>query len=718
MASDEKNHHLLGTSRNELSGPLHIIEGAVPEGLTGAFYCMYQAGSVNSNGLPFPETHSDKSYNHEYGSPIMNGDGMCVAVFFDADGPSVKTSLMKTPCYYADEATRWGAEHHKLMGFRNFGITRMSLMLGSRNFLNTAVVPVQFAYQKSPGLIATYDVGRPFAINPRNLELVTPVGKNKEWLNAQPAKVPWPFGVVQSSAHPMFDPHTSELFTVNYIRESGSHVLHEKTVVHLKEDHKTFKQKLEELASRLLHSNELEHVKDQVAHFFHNLDVELSGKGEKTNPVSGECEVHLWRWDGENSPQKWLLQDQDGNPLNIKECMHQMGITEHYIILTDCSFKFSIDLLLNNPFPESEKIDRFMRWLLSYPMVPYTTTYLVRRSDLNHSSGTITAYKVDKPIPIETIHYSCNYDDSDGRVTLYGLHNTAVCVAEWLRSYDINYLTGKPLDNEVVSLFAIGSMDLSRMGKWVIDTDKMALLEDESKEFCSAGNLKSDQLGPNTWSLSLYAHRGLTDAREVNDKIKYIWFVSTGTDSRMLSEFIFNLYEKYPNRQLPVEDLVQATKMNLPFCLQRLNTESWAVDQIYQADPLVYLRSVQFIPHEPSRPGIDPQMDGFIMLTVQIGDKDSDGQVTYRTEFWVFDALDIEKGPILKMMHPDVLFCFSLHSTWLPKATHTDWKYRVDIIEDYNEVIDGLPELDKIFVKDFFYKHVYPHFLPNLLLTR
>jgi carotenoid cleavage dioxygenase-like enzyme len=702
-----KNKALLGTSRNEVDVALNIIEGEIPDGLTGVFYAMTQVGSVNSGGLPFPEYNSDGSYNHEYGSPMMNGDGMCMAVYFNEDGPRAKTSIMKTPCYYADEATKWGTEHHSILGFKNFGITRMSLALGGRNELNTAVVPVKFNYQDEPALLATYDVGRPFAFDPVSLDLQTPVGKNTNWKTAEPAQVPWPFGIVQTSAHPMFDPITAEFFTVNYVRDSGSNVLQEKTLHHKKHNPIKFKEKLEALADELHGHHDRSHVQQRVQDFFHNLDAEITGKGHKVNPMQGDCEVYLWRWDGEKEPHQWLLHDQNGNLLEIKECMHQLGITENHIILTDCSFKFSIDLLVSNPFPESQKIDEFVRWMLAYPMVPNTKTYLVKRSDLDLKSNVATAVMLDKEIPAETIHYSCDYAEKDGKIKLYGMHNTAVCMAEWLRPYDINKLTGQPIDPEVVSLFAIGSMDLSRIGKWVMDAENGKLLEDESKVFCEPGDVNGKLLGPNTWSLSLNTHRGLNDALEVNREIKWMWYIATGTDERALSNFIYDMYEEYEHRIYPVEDVLEATRKNLPFTLIRLNTEDWEADQVYQADPLTYFRSIQFIPKSPATPGVDPQLDGFVMVTVQVGEGTQEN-ATYTSQFWVFDAQDIEKGPLVKLQNDALQFCFSLHSAWIPKAAPSTWKYNIDIEEDYNEVIEKC--MDKEFIQQFFDDNVYPHF--------
>ena len=144
----------------------------------------------------------------------MNGDGFIIQVdFTNATNPKVKTKLMKTPCYYADEATKMGSKHHGLMGFHNMGITRISMLLGGRNQLNTATLPVKFKNQKNGSLLATYDVGRPYILDPKSMELVTPVGRASEWMTAQPPMIPWPFGLIQTSAHPVFDPITCLLYT-------------------------------------------------------------------------------------------------------------------------------------------------------------------------------------------------------------------------------------------------------------------------------------------------------------------------------------------------------------------------------------------------------------------------------------------------------------------------------------------------------------------------
>ena len=103
-------------SRKEIDITLQVIEGEIPGDIYGYVFLNSAAGTVNSNGLPFPETSPDNTPNQEFGSALINGDGMMYRFDFSLPGKiGVKTGLFRTPCYYADEATKWGTEkHHKL----------------------------------------------------------------------------------------------------------------------------------------------------------------------------------------------------------------------------------------------------------------------------------------------------------------------------------------------------------------------------------------------------------------------------------------------------------------------------------------------------------------------------------------------------------------------------------------------------------------------------
>ncbi|WP_373520096.1 carotenoid oxygenase family protein [Aquiflexum sp.] len=701
---------LLTTSREEFEAELQILEGTLPDDIFGAFYVSLPVGSVNSGGLPFVSKNPDGSRNAEHGSPIMNGDGMVILVDLNHEpAPLVKTKLMKTPCYYADEATKWGTKHHGLMGFHNMGITRMSMVFGARNELNTATVPVRFKGQNNSSILATYDVGRPFMLDPKSLEIVTPVGKSSEWMNAQPAMVPWPFGIAQTSAHPVFDPITKELFTVNYSRDKSSFTHMEQTIHHLRTNRDEFQSSLEALAKELVDHPDHFHVKAKVHDFFKNLSIKKNG-ADKEPKVKGEVFMYLFKWDGNGPIQRWDVEDQTGEKLIIDECMHQMGITEDFIILTDCAFKFAMDLLFDNPFPGNKLIERLIRRLATVRMEPFTHTYIIKKSEIIEGAEKVTAYKLKNPIPLETIHYSCDYANPGGIITLYGVHNAATCIAEWVRTFDRRATDGKPVDPEYYSLFAVGSMDISRLGKWKINTNTWDIDNDNSIIYENPGNYEEDNLGPNTWTIVLYTYRDMISSDKVVPTIKQLWYVSDGTDNNLLTKFVYRLYKNYPHRKLKLKEIKKVTKKELPFSVTRINLQTMQPEDYYQCAPKTYIRGVQFIPRKTPNPGIPEELDGYLFAPVEVG-IESGGIWSFTSQFWIFDAQDIAKGPICKMGHEKLVFGFTLHTSWLPQAATNEQQYIISIKEDYEEVIDNIPmKADREFLKKFFEAHIYDHF--------
>ena len=184
---------------------LHVIEGSLPHDLQGHVFLVAPVGSVTSNGLPNPDN-----------SHVWNGNGLISR--FDLSGPShikLTTRLARTPCYWADLATRQGSSKQHL-GFSDWGLVRFSLALGVRNQLNTAFVPMRFIEGEPTRLLLTFDGGRPYEIDPVSLNVVTPMGGNNEWRAG--TNFPLPFTPVLSTAHPVFDSTDLTLFSVNYGR--------------------------------------------------------------------------------------------------------------------------------------------------------------------------------------------------------------------------------------------------------------------------------------------------------------------------------------------------------------------------------------------------------------------------------------------------------------------------------------------------------------------
>ena len=704
---------LLFTNRNEVDGNLTIIEGQFPTDISGVFYVIYPSGSVNSDGLPFPEENPQGNYNAEYASPIMNGDGMLIMVNLNTlvnGKPTIKSRLMKTPCYWADYNSRWGTDDHTFFGFLNFGISRISILLGMRNFLNTAIIPARFN-NSNPVLVGAYDVGRPWILDSSTLDLVTPIGGNTEWNPQEGEKVPWAFQSIQTTAHPSFDPNTQELFIVNYIHDMMSVMQNKNAIDHLQRNPEKFRDKLSNLSNKILMQNDPEAAQKDFTMFFRSLNQHMGEEEKVAESDSGKNEVWLYKFTGEQSPmEKWLLHDQNGNPIVIDQCMHQTSVTKDYIILSDSSFKFTLDLLVNNPFPEDKVIDQAIRLALSRPMETFTAIWLIERSTLDPNQNMATAIQLDQPIPVETIHFSCDYDNPDGMITLYGIHNSAMCIAEWLRTYDENYYTGQPIDQDYLSLFAIGSLDISRLGKWKIDAKAGKLLVSDSIQYWDAGNINGPEVGFNTWSLGLYGYKDMISPIANQSQIRVLYYMANGTDPKSMSKFIYNMYKDYPNRVLSLDDVMTANKNCLNFTLISFDTLLMKPIDIYEFSSGIYCRSLNFIPKTDNPLNLDDQKNGYLFCTVQVTFINAAGNKEYQGQYWIFDANNLKGGPICKMMYPYLNWCFTLHSAWIPNNSENNLPYNINIEQDYNQIIAQLPFGDRQIVQEFFNVNVYPNY--------
>lgn len=285
--------------------------------------------------------------------------------------------IAKAPCYYADIATSKVATDCK---FDNRGITRLSEKLGVRNQLNTAFLLMNFG-EGSDRLLVTWDIGRPYEIDPQTLALATLVGWNDEWQAMNPVLAdipflpPFPFKLIQSSAHPCFDVHTKEMFTVNSRRSLS-----------------TFISQLRPLIYGFLALIEVLREPAKLRRVFTSPPVHISIWAKLSTAFKRFVQflynflqlfniftnfVYVIRWDGKSRLQKWKVVHSSGFPIKIGQSIHQIGITEDYIVLMDTVFKFLLEELL--PAQTSKKsvdVERVLRNLIPIRHNYQITTFI------------------------------------------------------------------------------------------------------------------------------------------------------------------------------------------------------------------------------------------------------------------------------------------------------------------------------------------------------
>ncbi len=661
-----------------------MVEGSLPDDVYGHAFFMTPVGWPNGVVPPMDNRPS-----------VINGDGMCVRVDFGSGGATLTSKIVKGPDYWADEATGTVPWYLRPFSrFQNFGLLRGSIRLGTRSFGNTALTPMPD--QRDPDgpirLLACYDAGRPFELDPESLETLSTVGYAREWESQVFAGSPFP--TILSTAHPAYDPNTGETFFANY----GMSGLTMAATIPLIE---AFSQIPLEIQTMLWRFANLFGVEPYEPVFWQRL-IQLSGDlvhwiGQLVGVDIPYDFAHVVLWDGENSPRSWKLMLPDGTPARIRESVHQVGVTKDWVILMDTAFKLRLEQFYTNPVPESDVADRFLRGFTATRQIDGARLLFVRRSDLVAGSEKpcdpfnmpkVKVQTVD--LPLSSCHFLADYDDSDDRLRIHVAHGSALDIGEWVRSYDQLATTGG-LAPAILEGMIASAMDLSRFARYDIRPSSGEVL---GHEICS------DQ--PDTWGVALYAGKQVPVWGPPPPRYRHLYWFCSGLWPELMTNFIYQLYADYPDRLAGLQQVLDQGKEGTPSTLLRIDADDETIADVYRFDDGWTLSSPQFLPRrgtDEAAPADDlsDQMDGYILCNVW-GPDDV-------VQLWLFDAANLAEGPVAKLGSDRLQVGFSMHSAWLPRIEPTEGGYRVDVREDTESKLRWKPLLRSIFEKS-----VYPHF--------
>jgi hypothetical protein len=559
----------------------------------------------------------------EDGTPLYTGDGMIYRLGFEHNKAILKTRITKTPCYYADIAitgasdnTVWKPEttfskRHWLWSyfaaFRNGGPSRFSFLLGGRNQLNTAFLRV------GDRLIVTIDAGRPYEVDPDSLELIAPIGSTDQWLGILPIVsrlVSWvagsyPFDVYINSAHPATDLTkidgitASELgfFTTNY--STGYNGLYRRPVNWI------FDQINKLLKGEANAKEQFGRFTDLIYYRFFGNGSESDCKGESYDDETDkpkEPRLKRWRLVFADGPQK----DQ---PIIVEQSLHQIAITERFIIFADIAFKMEFSQIFSPFFVGFLKLNIFKKYwslgawirakfLRDILPLPKGILYIVDRKYLKEYDF-CTASEPAKPLPAKQIilpyeisHFAADYSNTEGKITLHVGHPNGWDVTEWITRYDRS-VPGKPCLRSDLEGMQVGTTDLGALAKYVIDG--------------SSGEIETIQVlrdAEATWSPSIYTHSELCrdDIDNQEAQVKNIYWITWGFSWELVPQQLYDVYKSRGYRAIPIENLPEQDK---PLTLLRLDTQTMTIIDSFQFPSGYFASSPQFIPSAAPLAGND-----------------------------------------------------------------------------------------------------------------
>ncbi|NES84784.1 MAG: carotenoid oxygenase family protein [Moorea sp. SIO2B7] len=598
---------ILNASREEISEPenLTILEGELPDDLHGHMFIVAPVGNfeLDENRQPILRNIyreiNKRNQTNTSGNTFMNGDGMIYRLDFDEVG-QVKwmQKIANPPDYEVDKGIQEDEdlEYGDLLKFDNFGLTRFSPLLGLRNELNTAFLPIKFGASESERLLVTYDAGFPYEINTQTLEVTDPVGSLEQWTPAfEQQKQPFP--MIFSTAHPVFDGEQRKVFIVSYSRSLFDLLT---SIDILKIFQSVFKFSIKPRKKD---------KKDQwfICHFFSWLKktiqsieviLRLSLQLLSCFNIFRNDSVSLMKWDG-SELNTWKLVDSNNKPIKIRQSIHQMGVTENYIVIMDTSFAVGIEQMINN-WLFDRALPTWLRKLLRITPSPDNVVYIVPREQLDDSESA-EAYQVT--IPREIAHFLVDYSngDDDSKITLHASHLCAVDISQWLRKGDKLATDSGDVPNDLLGMHP-GPMDISLMGRYVIDVSEL-----ESKEPRIISTILNWHKSF-TWAPGLYAYRDiLSPGRTPPEKLEKIYWTTLGLWKELMTKFMYDQYKKYPYRTIPLDEILELAEEGIPSCLYRLDATSANIEDYYEFPRGHMAFSPQFIPRQN---GTDSPTDG------------------------------------------------------------------------------------------------------------
>ncbi len=583
---------------------------------------------------------------------------------------------------------------------------------------------MKFSEDEGYRLLATWDIGRPYEIDPETLELITPVGSNSEWRPMNPLmadlpfKPPFPFPLIQGSAHPCFDFNTKEMFTVNTGRSLTTFISQLRPLIYLV---------LDVLILLRLHPTEdiiiqqpreaeeekeatSQNIFEIIIGFFKNLILAIYNLLQAFNPFSNF--TYLVRWDGKGNIQKWKLVQAFGWPVKIEQSLHQFAITEHYIILIDTAFKMLVEEILPAaPGKKSKCVERFLRNLIDRQQLADNRVYIIRRKALTSDVKKVRVKKAS--IPRGTNHFIADYKNPNHQITLHMANMGTWDAAEWIRDIDeFVFKSGEIDDLEKLYGVIMGPTDISRLGCHILNGESGELIRSDLTDLyenCNSNNSEENKeekpYSQYTWGPALFTCVD-TPPQELQD----IYWSCLGCWPELLTKHGLKLYKNFKYRDVPEHEVINLTKEGIQSNLLRLHIKPLTsvkgsenrleIQDVYQFPSNSFGTSPQFVPRAG---GTGNSTDGYIVCVVHHG---TDEQTDNGNEIWIFDAANLKQGPVCQLWHPELKLGFTVHTAWLPKITKRTATYNIPVEEDYKDLVAKQPPE----IQELFEKEIYPHF--------
>ncbi|MDJ0761001.1 MAG: carotenoid oxygenase family protein [Woeseiaceae bacterium] len=352
-------------------------------------------------------------------------------------------------------------------------------------------------------------------------------------------------------------------------------------------------------------------------------------------PIAPDRHIRLCRWDLEGEIEHWRIDD-----VPHFDSIHDVKVTRSFVVVSDLPF-------VVEPFgPDPTRPRR--------AVADVTNIWIVRKADLRATPPGAAVPHRHLTVPMMGGHMAVEFADDGRELTLFLTHHPMTDLGAGIEPGERGRFTGEAIDADYEGLPEIGNQP-SGIGRYRIDVDAAKVV---------SAKVAVDP--ERFWGGALFTqNHHLAASRE---RPGNLWVSGVGHDPGLVTERWWRTYaEVHENVFVAPRDFPGVA---VPGALARFELDEPRLAELYAYDGGAFPHPPTFVPRIDCR----HDTDGYVLVFVhRDGDKAID----------VFEAGEIERGPIASASAPGFALPLLLHSWWCPKRVGPrPSSYRVDPVQD------------------------------------
>ena len=603
-----------------------VREGGLPADLTGR---------VLFTVFPYEAVFDDRTLASN--PHMLSGPGRLLSIDLDpaADGTlRLQTNFLQVPSW-----------HMRQLAPRAVVRTDFAEVswLGIMNLANTTPLPV-FPQPHPDGrtgrrVLMAYDAGRPSEIDPRSLEHITPVGEPSQYRSAVKSSFS---PLIMTSGHPVYDPEPS-----------AGHP-----------------------RGRLFYTHLVPRALDLV----------------HPSQRSIRADLYVMSWDGTSKPSRPLRVCVDGKPVLLDQASaHQICLTRDHIVIFNATLVLNgsalaepILALLHKSARETwpsalrPGLDRAWRSVSEsmHPPVPSPRcpVFVIAKRDIERAlqDGRDRVDARRFILDGELSHAVADYEDAEGRITVFAQHNIGADPADQVEEGD-RLVDGRVVQRDFLGLFT-GSTDLNQVRKHVLDVrggdiTTTAFPDPEDPATFRYGLNLLPPVAPVAFAPANAPGR-VGDLTRSIEQLDTTYWLAGGWIPDIASERAFDNFRGVSHPRLVPEAEYRSRVADRSNTVQLFALDrDLRLDSSYAFPPGWFMGTPVWIP----TPGARSTREGWRVGPVW-------GPDEAHAEVWIFDtALALSAGPVCKLgpavgelgLRPG----FPLHGNWIDREGIEAWEH-------------------------------------------